>query len=538
MKIRIFLLLASLIVISLIISCSDTESDTAELVQIFVAAKDDPAVNEVYATFSDTSVVKLSGDLTFSGTVADAAISPDKNYIAFIVDKITDGVFELFVVPVTGGDVIKISGALVLQGNVEFDVSQSVSGIQWSPDSTRIAYAADQDVRNVTEVYVSAIDGSSNVKVSGPIVATSTGVVLNTVSWSPDGMFISYVAEQDAVGVQEVYVSTPDGLSNTKVSGVMVVGQADADVKWAPDSSKLFYIADQDLAEKELYVSTPDGLTNTSVSGTIVVGGGVTRAEWSPDSSLIAYTAIKDTVAVREVYVSTPDGLDVKKVSGTMVSGGTVDINSPDVHWSADGLKLAYLAFQDNNGQMEAYFSTPDGLVNTKINGSMNLGGSVDKFEWAPDSLSITYSATQDSLNRHDLYISTLNSVTDISNLIITGDTPVNSVPTNIVWSPDQSRIGYVLKNPEDEVFLVVVDVAAATSTAVSDNLIYPNANPQTFNLPDLGQAFLWTEDSSRLIYMAQDDDVNVTELFSTDFLITDKLSGRMVSGGNARTFY
>ena len=51
----------------------------------------------------------------------------------------------------------------------------------------------------------------------------------------------------------------PDGSNNVKVSGTLVSGgDVDRKFSWAPDSSRIAYVADQDSDETdELYTSEP-----------------------------------------------------------------------------------------------------------------------------------------------------------------------------------------------------------------------------------------------------------------------------------------
>lgn len=52
---------------------------------------------------------------------------------------------------------------------------------------------------------------------------------------------------------------------------------------WAPDSSGIGYIADQDTNDvSELYASQPDDSENTKLSGTLVSGGDVVSFDWVP----------------------------------------------------------------------------------------------------------------------------------------------------------------------------------------------------------------------------------------------------------------
>ena len=63
----------------------------------------------------------------------------------------------------------------------------------------------------------------------------------------------------------------------------MVPGGNVQDFKWAPDSSGVAYLADQDINEVfELFASQPNGNNNTKLSGTLVSDGNVLAADWVP----------------------------------------------------------------------------------------------------------------------------------------------------------------------------------------------------------------------------------------------------------------
>ncbi len=72
--------------------------------------------------------------------------------------------FEIYTVLPDGTGNTKVSGTLAADGDVQF-ISP------WAPDSSRIAYRADQDTDNVNELYMSTADGVANAKISGTLVA-------------------------------------------------------------------------------------------------------------------------------------------------------------------------------------------------------------------------------------------------------------------------------------------------------------------------------------------------------------------------------
>jgi len=73
--------------------------------------------------------------------------------------------------------------------------------IKWSPDGTRVAYLLDQDTGGVIELFVSSVDGMSNMKVSGPLGADGD---VREFEWSSDSNQIAYLADQAIDEIVEV----------------------------------------------------------------------------------------------------------------------------------------------------------------------------------------------------------------------------------------------------------------------------------------------------------------------------------------------
>ena len=69
--------------------------------------------------------------------------------------------------------------------------------------------------------------------------------------WAPDSSRIAYIADQDTNDTDELYTSLPDGSNNVKVNGAFVSDGNILSFKWAPDSSRIAYVADQDTDEKD-----------------------------------------------------------------------------------------------------------------------------------------------------------------------------------------------------------------------------------------------------------------------------------------------
>lgn len=90
-------------------------------------------------------------------------ITPDGNNIVFVGDYEMSGKFELYSVPITGGTPIRVSDDLPLGGDV--------SSFAISPDGTKVAYAAGQNLGANRELFLKSFGGAagSSIRVSDPL---------------------------------------------------------------------------------------------------------------------------------------------------------------------------------------------------------------------------------------------------------------------------------------------------------------------------------------------------------------------------------
>jgi hypothetical protein len=116
---------------------------------------------------------------------------------------------ELYVSDAKGASNVKVSGILATGGDVRDDFA-------WAPKGPWIAYAADQDVNNLVELYASMADASANVKVSGPFIPNAT---LDTFKWASKNLTLVYLADQEVVGELGVYAGFVNGSPSERISG-------------------------------------------------------------------------------------------------------------------------------------------------------------------------------------------------------------------------------------------------------------------------------------------------------------------------------
>jgi hypothetical protein len=291
----------------------------------FLADIDILGVNELLVVEPTPSSipVAISGTLADGGEVLEFSWAPNNSRIAYIADQYEDEKFELISVFPDLNSVNPNPDLRLVSENSIGDVIE----FAWSPDSFRLAFIADGDTLGVFELYTNVRLGGplNKLKVSGPLTA---GGEVTAFAWAPDSSVIAYQASQERSNIFELFTSNPSNpIENEKISGSLTStsgGLRDfAAFGWAPDSSRVAYIARQETDFYELYSSTPDGATNNSVvSGPLVAGGNVDSFKWSPDSSRVAYLADQDTINVPELYSSQPEGSDNVKIS----SGEVEDI--------------------------------------------------------------------------------------------------------------------------------------------------------------------------------------------------------------------
>ena len=204
------------------------DQETDGVVELFVAAIDGSGTNKVSAT------------LPVSGDVNEFAWSPDSSQVAYTADAEQDFIVEIYAVDPDGANHRKVSTPVSNPATV------SMLRPSWSPDGRYLAYMVRSAVAGVIgiDTHDTQSAGASNTRVNPTPVANG---VLRSFNWSPDSLRIAYVAEQNTFDVNDLFTVSPDGSNYSKVNPVLVAGgDVSLFFEWSPDSSRVAYIADQD----------------------------------------------------------------------------------------------------------------------------------------------------------------------------------------------------------------------------------------------------------------------------------------------------
>ena len=545
LKRYLILVVETVLLALLVLSCGgstdgdvETEQDPLFPPVVFIADKDSEGVDELYAAFDDGSnIIKLSGRLVAGGDVIAFLVSPDGIFVAYVADQDKNEVFELYVVVVdkTNTDsAVKVSGPMAGSGILRLPSGDFLFG--WSRNSSRVAYIADQNTNGVFELFTSTPDGKENDLVSDlPDPSLNPGRNVKDFEWGPDSSLIAYVADQDTDDKFELYISPSDSnIGNRKVSGIPMVGSGIREIPpvpsglylfgWAPDGSRIAYIADQDAANIfELLTSLPDGAGNLKLSGPMGTSGDVDDFAWAPNNSKIAYLADQLNDLGVELYTTFPD------VSGSFLKNSTGLVNGSNVtsfEWAPDSSRIAFVANKIVS-RFALFTTSPNDSNNVLVSSDLLSNSEVFSFGWAPDSSAIAYIA--DDFSRSVLELFTTQPAAPLvikisGNLVSGGDV------LEFEWAPDSSRVAYTADQDTNDVFELYTSTPDGRSNDILSDVMVPGGDVQDFK---------WAPDSSGVGYRADQEINNVIELFASqpNGDNNTKLSGTLVNGGDVLSF-
>ena len=239
---------------------------------------------------------KLNDPLVAGGDVMQYhfAISPDSARVVYRADQDSDGVDELYSVPIAGGTVVKLNDPLVTGGQVTY--------FAISPDSSRVVYRADQGTDEVVEVYSVPITGGTATGLNGPLVS---GGSVRQFSVSPDSSRVVYRADQHTYGMYEIYSVPIAGGTATKLNHSLSPGGTTSSPAVSADSRRVVYQGRQDSVWAWKLHSVPlTGGTVAKLNGRMQPDGDVRSFMISADSARVVYVADQDTDGDDEIYSS------------------------------------------------------------------------------------------------------------------------------------------------------------------------------------------------------------------------------------------
>jgi tetratricopeptide (TPR) repeat protein len=253
----------------------------------YPAVNPDSGVNELYtfsaATLESTRIDVLAGQPSFK---------PGGGLLAYSSPA---GVVGLFVVTPGGG-----VPQLVYEGAASYPT--------WSPDGTRLAYAA-QNAGGDWDIFVVPVDGSAPPK----RIERGWAPV-----WGPTGV-LAFDACEEGGGACGIFLDNPDD----DAPPVRYTASAnDVPCSWSPDGQNLAFMSDAGGSWDVLLLNVSGGVAQVTSDPGIEA-----LPAWAPDGSGLAFLSNRD--GAWGIYLMRPDGGEQRKL---------LDIGTADPGWRTERL--------------------------------------------------------------------------------------------------------------------------------------------------------------------------------------------------------
>jgi Tol biopolymer transport system component len=175
--------------------------------------------------------------------------SPDGSRILYA--QFANGHGTLFSVKPDGSDPVQLSPPAL--SIIDLDFFDRV-GADWSPDSSRVAFAAFDQSSRRTGLFVVSADGSGLRQVTPP------GVGARSAQWSPNGDLIAFTSciSSRNCRIPQAWVVHPDGTGLRQVTPP-VNGAIFWTPVWSPDSTKLLLNRQDPNGQTSLWTVNSDG---------------------------------------------------------------------------------------------------------------------------------------------------------------------------------------------------------------------------------------------------------------------------------------
>jgi hypothetical protein len=245
----------------------------------------------------------------------------------------------------------------------------------WSPDRTKIAYAAG--VAPNYDIFVLDLTQPGAIPQN---ITNSAGVPDDRPAWAPDGEHIAYesgpAADQDIL-VQEYPPSAIPPLHLTSTNGVFEGKPA-----WSPDSKTIYY-AKGPLSASDIMKKPSNGGSEQTVLDT---ADSAFQPSISPEGNRMCYTRGTGFNGTAEIWVTniqtTPavsPGFDLSDNPGNAGDAPKADYNCT---WSPDGQLVAYVIGQLTLGNLVIEPADDSGGPLPIESTASHFDGNPD---WAPD---------------------------------------------------------------------------------------------------------------------------------------------------------
>lgn len=407
----------------------------------------------VYKTANTLYSVPVSGGTTTSllnqtnliGDISYFQISEDSQHVVFLMTELSTNISNLFSVPISGGQAIKLSDLESSTNSFKQNFSITSNFFDITSDSKNVVYMADQEIDGINELFVNSILGGASKRLNpdldpdieiqryslsldGGTVAFSTGTKDESPfeADDPNELFRVELAEGTPISLFSepndglfFFGITPDNLKvvfSTKVNGDLysqpISGGSRTQLNYLNSNSKIasrnFRISND--SQYVVYWGRAGSSTDSELFSSLVSGGNTTQltddnatvfevviteiTDWeiSSDSNNVVFTVFADFSGGNNTIKSIP------------ISGGQAKIigssQSFNVNITPDGKHVVHIqvdsGLSSTSGELQVTSLDDNSSINT--NTSITLDGtSAKKFEIGRDGSRIFYPANSNT---------------------------------------------------------------------------------------------------------------------------------------------
>ncbi len=283
--------------------------------------------------------------------------SPDGSQIAFWANK--SGAPGLWVMNADGSSTTEIAT----------DATDNAS-LDWAPSGSLIAYAC-----NTANLCTTGPDGSGNAQITN-FPTDSTGMIDN-INWSADSSKLAFNYKSSSSATNDVYVIDANGSNQVQITNNP--DHEDVHPTWAPDGSMIAFSADT-LSDGRyaIWTAHPDGTALNELTNGGDFGGSDQAPVWSTAGNTIAFVRFRSngTDVVGNILKINSDGTGFAEL--------TTNMNDTDEgpSWSPNGSHLAFWA--NPNGVPNIFVMDSSGNNIQQITNFTSETGSAMNPVWGP----------------------------------------------------------------------------------------------------------------------------------------------------------
>ncbi|MGB7201973.1 MAG: FG-GAP-like repeat-containing protein [Pyrinomonadaceae bacterium] len=275
----------------------------------------------------------------------------------------------------------------------------------WSPDGTKIAFAATQ---SPNDIYVANADGTGQINLTN-----TTSIVERNPSWSATGK-IAYERSP------QIWTMNPDGTGQAQFTAI--TQPSPSAPAWSPDGTKLAF-----SSSGEIWVINADGTNERRLTMT---ASSDTDPAWSPDGTKIVFS--KD------------NNIAVINADGTNES--TIATSGIQPSWSPDGTKIAFrrsgIFTMDANGANQVRI-VADNILFPQCCDTVYEHPAWQPVSQAPNTFNITGRVTYNNLPLGGVSVNLTGSTTASTTTDAVGNYQFSGLSAGGQYTVSPSRLRY-----------------------------------------------------------------------------------------------